>query len=155
MLKVCLTDPGSGQCLHSEEYDHEGEEGRMLLVTTIQQHYGRFKSASSTTATTTIITAPKPDGSLQLTDLVVSSAKSNNATVTIQFTDGAETVKICVFEITTQLNEAMSFAGLWQGWKDARLEMVTSSVAPATVAAGYIKHAPAHTLEFAAWDAQR
>ena len=47
----------------------------------------------------------------------------------------------------------MNFNGLWRGWKDARLEMVTTGTFASTVSLGYIKVAT--SLPFAEWDALR
>jgi hypothetical protein len=62
-VDVILRDSSTGRELHSEEYFQEGSEGRVLLITTIPDNYGLFKSAAFTAQGTTEMVTPKGNGS--------------------------------------------------------------------------------------------
>ena len=133
-----------------------GLTGKPTLITESGSHiYGSFKAVTHALASAVTIAYPPLRGSIQITDLIVSSKKANNETVTLRFTDDTVDIDIAVFEITTQLNEAISFRGHWQGWKNARLELELSSAIACTVACGYLKIPPELTLSYSAWNAER
>ena len=52
------------------------------------------------------------------------------------FTDGVETINIIVADSTNApINLAIPFAGRWQGWRDARIDLITvNAVAPGYIA---------------------
>lgn len=121
------------------------------VITTEGGRHGVFKSTSRTTAGTSTISEPELNGSLILTDLIVSSDKTNASTITIRFTDDTNTVNVAVFDSgNAPVATAISFTGLWQGWKNARLEMVTVANVTATAALGYLKLDTG--LQYADWD---
>jgi len=121
------------------------------VITTEGGRHGVFKSVSRSTAGTTTITEPELNGSIILTDLIVSSDKTNASTVTIRFTDGTNTVNVAVFDSgNAPVATAISFTGLWQGWKNARLELVTVANVTVTTALGYLK--VDEGLQYADWD---
>jgi hypothetical protein len=77
-------------------------------------------------------------------------------TLIVQFADGANTVIIATFYLTdAPLAVAIPFAGRWQGWQSARLEMVTSIVANVTVTLGYYKVDKPGSLSYDDWSAIR
>lgn len=115
---------------------------------------GRFKSSTRSSAGTTTVTSPDQGGSIILTDLIISTDKVNGATITVQFTDGTNTVSIFDGVATdAPINLALSFGGRWQGWRDARIDMVTAGALNATVAIGYYKYKD--SLVYAEWDSLR
>lgn len=125
-----------------------------LIIMSPGQAHGQFKAATRTTNGTTIIVAPRPGLALAITDILISGEKQANSDVTIQFTDGTNTVIIVVadqVDATPTLGAGLQ--SYFYGWQDARVEMVTSGAGDATVTIGYI-----HTrseLTFAEWDALR
>ena len=124
------------------------------VFTTGPQRHGVFKAVTSTTQTTTEIVAPLAGGSIVLTDLIISSNKAANGILTLRFTDGSNTINIAVFPVDIAIVMPIALVGLFRGWEDARLEMVTTvATFDATVTAGYMK-AP-DGLPFAEWDALR
>lgn len=125
-----------------------------LVVMSPAQAHGLFKAATLTTANTAIIVSPRPGLSLAVTDIIISGEKQAGSDVTVQFTDGADTE---IMVIANQVDAPPSLGGNMQsyfyGWKDARVEMVTSGAGDATVTIGYIHTKKA--LTFAEWDALR
>ena len=153
MLQVTLTDLATGKAYHVEPGAFSPNFPN-LVVTNEALIHGSFKSVSRTTAGTTIIAEPDVGGSIILTDIIVSTDKTAGSSVTIRFTDGTNTIVVMKGDsVNAPFSIAIPLAGKWQGWKDARLEVVTVSTVDATVAAGYYKVASG--LAFETWDAMR
>ena len=153
MIKSILINPVTGRALdiHPSALGHD-----TLMSMTASQAMGQFKSAYRSTAGTTIIAAPPTDGAIVLTDLIISCDKVNAATITIQLTDGVNTVIIFLGTATdAPINISTSFAGRWRGWVDGRLEMVTVGTLKCTVAVGYFKVGSSVALSYTDWDAGR
>ena len=129
--------------------------GKNIITTNDSAQLGTFKSVTSTSIATTTITEPEGNGSIVLTDLIINAKKSNADTVTIRFSDGTNIINIVVVDITIATNITMPFAGNWKGWKDAKLEVVTSATAAVTVSVGYYKVPEPFTDTFAVWDTKR
>lgn len=155
MLKILLSNE-DGTPAHFEDYDVEGEgrEAIALVVTTVPQTHGLFKSVTRATAGTSIITAPTLGGAIVLTDLIVSTDKRPLSNVTISLTDDTETIDIMTLDSTNApVNTSIAFTGRIAGWKNARLEVVTVSDVTATVTCGYFKEQEG--LSLLEWDALR
>jgi hypothetical protein len=151
MLKTVLVNEKDG---HSTEIAHT-PHGHLLMTTTPYMEYAHFKSSTRTTAGTTVVVQPISGEAIAITDIVVSGEKKAG-TLTVQFTDGTETVNIMVVPLTdAPANFGVSFSGRWAGWRDARISMVTDAVANITVAIGYVKITSEHTLSYAEWNAAR
>lgn len=152
-IKAVLWDSASGSRLHTSDPLVAPEDGPLLITGTQGNTHGTFKTATVAAATTTVIVTPLAGGSIVLTDLMITGAKSQNNSIIVQMTDGTQTEQIA--EVSTDVAPvlAIAFQGLWRGWKDARLEMVTSGTPSATVAVGYFKSIEA--IAYAQWDALR
>jgi hypothetical protein len=151
MLKTTLVHPKDGFAAEIAHTPH----GHVLMTTTPDKEHSYFKSATRTTDGTTIIVQPRSGEAISLTDLLISAAKVAG-NLTIRFTDGTETVNLFIVPLTdAPVSFGVPFAGKWMGWRDARLEMVTSINGNAIVAVGYLKVPSEHTLSYAEWDAQR
>lgn len=150
MIKTSLVDSGTGKQV-SILPGLLGYE--TLVIATMPQLVGTFKAASSTTETVTNIVTPDADGSLLITDLLISTGKSVGNTLVINFTDGSNTIKIMQFELTVAVQYGQSFH--WGGWADARIDMSADAAFKATVAVGYVKIPKVSTLKYAEWDKLR
>lgn len=150
MIKTVLAHSATGKALHTDTSD-----GREILVVTNENFiHGTFRSVSRLTAGISIITEPLGDGSIALTDLIVSTDKTNNAVITVRLTDDVETIPIFVgFTTDAPISIAISFNGRWEGWKNARVEMETTLALNATVALGYYRLERGD--QFSVWDARR
>jgi len=82
------------------------------------------------------------------------SEKKNVGSIELRFTDDVETITIFK-SILTDAPVAFGGAlgGVWRGWKDARLEVVTVQDFEYTVTIGYVKERDG--LTYADWDARR
>ena len=150
-LKVVLFDTATGKKLETIE-DIFGHPN--LAVT---DHYMKdtcFKSETRTGAGTSTITAPRTDGAVILTDLIISTDRVANSRLTLFFDCGTHQVNIYDgYANDAPINIALGFHGGWTGWKDAALKMTTVAVVKATVAVGYIKIPEG--LEYEEWDTLR
>ena len=124
------------------------------VTTTGPQRHGVFKSVTSTTQTTTVIATPDNLGAIVVTDLIITSNKAANGIMTLRFSDGSQNINLAVFPVDIAINQQLALVGLFRGWQDAQLELVTSvATFDATVTAGYMKVPSA--LPFAEWDGLR
>ena len=152
MLKVALVDSGSNKQVHILP----GLSGRETFITaTLPNLWGHFAAATRATEGSTTIISPDIEDSLLLTDLIVSTKKSNGNSLVINFTDGTNTVKIVEFDVTIAIAFGMSFGGRFHGWEDAYIQMTTDAAYNATVTVGYMKVPKLYTLKYAAWNAAR
>jgi hypothetical protein len=155
MLKVIPATP-NGKPVHFEQYDVVGENGDLYAISIVTPAlvHASFKSVTRTTAGTTIVTAPNLGGAIIISDIVVTSDKTNATNVTVRFTDGTNTINLLVGDSTNNsINLAIAFAGKVQGWKNARLEVVTTGNVTATVTCVYYK--TKKSLDFQDWNARR
>lgn len=129
-------------------------EHTVLMSATERQQHGVWKVANRTTAGTTIITAPFASGALLVTDLILSTDKVAGSSVQLQFTDGANTEVIALFDsANAPVSLSISINGRLHGWKDARLEMVTVNAVDASIMVGYMKIKSVQ--DFNEWDSER
>lgn len=156
-IPAYLVDVATGKALHSESYMHEGEEEHVLLITTIPEHYGVFKSQKFTATGTIKIAEPEGNGSIRLSDLMVSFEKKTLAEVTIQFNDGANTELVWFGDMQdAPISFGISFTGKWQGWRSAWVEVVVAGAAlDGSVGIGYIKHNKGDSLPYNEWNSRR
>ena len=89
-----------------------------------------------------------------LTDLIISADKVNSGSITLQFTDGTETVVIYK-GITTDapINISLAVAGRFRGWADARIDLVTVGAVDANVTLGYLSLS--QSLTYSVWNSAR
>ena len=152
MIKAYLVGPGTNDVVGSDRTAH----GNSLFAQAPYYEHSVFKSATRAALGTSIVVQPTSGESIVLTDLIVTSEKVATATVTVRFTDGTNTINIFVASINdSPVNMGIPFAGKWQGWRDARIELVTSHNSDTTVSCGYYKVPSAYTMDFADWDALR
>ena len=127
----------------------------VLVVTDESRAHGLWKTATLGAAGTVVLVQPPSGGSIRLTDLIISTDKTANSTVTLAFEDGTNTENIAVFDsANAPVALAHGFLGKVDGWKDARIEMIVAGGdADATITVVYLKFNEG--LAFAEWDALR
>ena len=152
--KAYLVDMRTGISVHTEPTFHEGREYRMLGVVDEPSAHGQFVTATYNNETATLLSAVT-NGSLLLTDLIVSSRKKVGGIVTVQFTDGVNTVPIVDIAADSPIQLSHNFKGRVLGWRNADVQVIVSDAFNATVYVGYVRLAKGATLSFEAWDAER
>lgn len=158
MIKAGLVNPKSKERLFSckpwEEYKAPSGDEEILIVEDYVTAFSTFQSVTRSTGGTTTIVTPRGGGSVSVTDVVVAATKVNNATVSLVFDD--DTNSETLFTLPTN-NQPVTFAwsvkGRMQGWRDARLDLVTVNSTLAFVTVTYMLLPD--SLVFAEWDALR
>ncbi len=154
MIPIYLVDLATGVAVHTEPAFHEGREHRLLAITDEPSAHGQFISATYNNETATLLSAAT-NGSLLITDLIVSSRKKIGGIVTVQFTDGVNTVPIVDIAADSPIQLSHNFKGRVLGWANADVQVIVSDAFNATVYVGYVRLAKGATLGFKAWDAER
>lgn len=123
----------------------------VLVVARFGAAFATFQSVSRTTAGTTTIVTPDGGGSVAITDLLISATKVNASTVEIRFTDGSDTETLFLGDVTNgEMFFSHAFSGRVQGWRDARVDLVTVNGTDCYVTLGYVKLPT--SLIFSEWD---
>jgi len=116
--------------------------------------FGTFKAVSLTSAGTVNITTPEPGGSIAITDLLISATKVNGSTVEIRFTDDTQTETMFLGDVTNgEMFYSHTVKGRIQGWRDARIDMITVNGTDAYVTLGYMRLP--FGLVYSEWNALR
>lgn len=157
-LPVVLVDARTGKALETKEL---GGFGILLLTADPLRVNGVFKTTKFVAATSptysTIVATPAGDGSIVLSDMVISFEKKTGAEVTIQFNDGTNTELIWFGDMQdAPINLAIAFAGKWQGWQCAYLEAVVAGAGlDGSVGIGYAKLDKSNSLTYSDWNKRR
>lgn len=153
MIKTILIAGRDGKEIQSYDgYDSDP----VIVTTTYGAHRGNFVAETRSSAgTTAVIDASGNDG-IVLTDLILTTDKVQSATVTVNITDGVNTVAVVATDVSdAPCNIAIAFAGHWQTWQGARVDLVTVNAVTTTLALGYFRILEDTTLSYAAWNALR
>ncbi|MCP4262809.1 MAG: hypothetical protein GY774_35670 [Planctomycetes bacterium] len=153
MIKTRFIVGRSGKELHT----YDGYDGEPVLVTTTHgARHGSFVAATRTEAGTTTVISAESNDAIVLTDLVLTTDKVNGATATVIITDGANSVNLIAADLTdAPCNIAISFAGHWQSWRAAYVNLVTVGAVTATLALGYFRIPWTSAMAYGEWDAHR
>ena len=158
MIKTSLVDPIDRKALQTEKFwkgPHKLEEDAKLLLTTEPyRSHGVFKTLVFTASGTTTLVTPNDNGSLILTDLIITGDKVNGGSIEVKFINGTHEdtiIKPVVTDAPVAIN--IPFSGRFQGWRDARIDVVVTGNVAGSVVVGYIK-AP-RGLPYNEWDALR
>lgn len=124
------------------------------VVQSPAESYGTFKVFSTSSAGTYSFALPRPEGSLVLTDFLFSAEKQTGGTVEVLFTDDTNTASIYkAFCSDAPQTVALAFKGRFEGWKDARIDVVVVQNTDMTLTLGYVKTDAG--LTYSEWDARR
>lgn len=157
-VNAVLIDPRTKKAYHAEEtwaesHSVTGNEVIPVYLSAWDAH-GTFKSANRTTAGITSVVTPTNNGSIIITDILVSGDKVNGGSIEIQFTDDTRTISIFKATVTdAPVNLGVPVEGRIQGWVDSRLQMVVVGNVDATVTVGYVKMPTG--LPYDEWDSLR
>jgi len=153
MLKTKIVAGKSGK----EFLSYDGwKDLPILTVTTYGAVNGSFNTATRSGAGTTTVVEAYSNDAIVITDLILTTDKVNGATATVQITDGVNTIVLISADLTdAPCNIAISFAGHWEGWQGAYIDLVTTGAVTATLALGYFRIPWNRSLIYEAWDARR
>ncbi len=143
----------AGELLHTEQvgpHTHLVVEDHSRVAT-------QFRHVPNAGAETTVAVTPPSGTAIVITDIVLGAEKAASGSVTVQFVEGSDTV--IVFKVSTVQNPVslhVPFAGRWRGWRDARIDVVTTGGNDdSDVSVGYYIVRGRSVLSFADWDALR
>lgn len=158
-LRTYLVRAKDGHPVRLENYDIEGEprDRTILATTTPQKAHGLFNAQSFTVQATKRLATPSGNGSVELTDLMITFEKKNTSVVTVQFNDGTHQVLIAQCTLTdAPVNMGINFGGRWQGWQSAHVEAIVSAAdAIGVVSIGYVKHYKRGSQTYGEWAGMR
>lgn len=129
-----------------------------LISESMVKLHAHWKSAVNDAAETIEVVAAKPNQSILITDVIMTSSKKvASSTITLQFDDGTNTEVLFVMEgASAPIEFSHAFAGGIKGWKDADLQVVTDQAAMYTVTLiGYVHISETLTETYDTWDARR
>ena len=134
-IKSIITKVKTGKAI----WTPEGINAPLVGTVTEARVFGRFKTVSLTAIGTSTIVTPPSNESIVLTDLIISAEKKNSGIDVLKFFDGTNTITIINASVDdSPVNLSVSFAGFWQGWKDAYLHLEqTGANHYVSVAVGY------------------
>lgn len=154
-IKVFLASPESNQVLDYEP----GFAGKCTLVAeSLTRLNAKWQSGINSAAETINIVSPDTNGSIFITDILLTSSKKvANSTIILQFYDGINTEAIMEIEgETAPVEFSHAFAGGLSGWKGAILQVITDQAAMYVVTlVGYIKVSEDLTKTYNEWNAER
>ena len=124
------------------------------VVQSPAESYGTFKVFSTSSAGTYSFVLPRSKGSLILTDFLFSAERQGSGAVEVLFTDDTNTASIYkAFCNDAPQTVAISFKGRFEGWRDARIDVVVVQNTDMTLTLGYVKTDTG--LAYSEWDARR
>lgn len=133
--------------------------GYALHTISYKQALGLWKCVtwSSETVVKTTLIAPKPDESIEITDLLIVTDKTQNAVVTLAFEDGTNTETLIVGNTTNApLQLAHAVGGRFQAWRNAILKYtVAGGSSTGTIIIGYVRHSSAQSEDYSVWNSRR
>lgn len=155
MIKSSLHNPLTKERLFSSKpwkvYKSPKGDEEIPLFEDYVTAFSTFQSVTRSTGGTTTIVTPRGGGSINVVDIMVSATKVNAATVSLVFDD--DTDSEILFTISTN-NQPVTLSwgvkGRMQGWRDARLDLVTVNSTLAFVTVVYMKLPDG--LIFSEWD---
>jgi hypothetical protein len=153
MIKSNIIASRNGKELHS----YDGYDGEPVLVTTTHgAQHGSFTAATRSSEGTTTVIAAESNDAIVLTDLILTTDKVQSATATVIITDGVNSVTLIAAKLNDgPCNIALSFAGHWQSWRAARIDLVTVNAVTATLALGYFRIPWDTAMAYGQWNALR
>jgi len=156
-VKMVIIDPSSNNAVGIEDF---GGFGKLLIVADPVRIHTVFKTtkiAAGDDPGSTTVATPTGDGSIVVVDLVVSFEKKTSAEVTLQFNDGVNSELIWFGDMQdAPISFGVSFAGKWQGWQSAYLEIVVAGAGlDGSLGVSYAKVNKENSLSYSAWNARR
>jgi len=156
-IKTIIIDPCSNEAVAIQD---AGDFGKILTTVDPLRILSVFKTtkiASGDGTGSTTVATPRGDGSIVVTDLIVSFEKKTSAEVLLQFNDGTNDELVWFGDMQdAPISFGVAFAGRWQGWQNAYLEIVVAGAGlDGSIGVGYAKVSKENSLMYAEWDARR
>jgi len=116
--------------------------GMMLGTTTYQKQYGLWQEVSWSAAVgETALVSPDGDGSIEISDILITAEKKAGGTIKIHFDDGTNEKDVVNTTVADGVvNVASNFAGKVQGWQGAILYYTIVGTYKGSILITFVKH---------------
>lgn len=129
--------------------------GMLLGITTYQKEFGLWQSVSWTaTVTEKALVSPDGDGSIEISDILITAEKKAGGSITIRFADGAVGAFVNTKDVVKStvadgvLNVATSFTGRVQGWQSATLYYTVVGTFTGSILITFVKHNKKNSMTY-------
>ena len=129
--------------------------GMMLGTTTYQKEKGLWQSVSWTTSKTErALVSPDGDGSIEISDILITAEKKAGGSITIRFADGVVGAFVNTKDVIKStvadgvLNVATNFVGKVQGWQSAILYYTVVGNFTASILITFVKHNKKNSMTY-------
>ena len=152
-MKTNLVDSATGYFYES----FKTAFGRLFGVTTYQKEKSVFKTVIWAAAVSeTVLVSALGDGSIEITDILVSAEKKNGGSLVIHFDDGTNEATLLKASVDdSAYNIASNFQGKVQGWRGANLYYTVVGTYTGSITIVYIHHNKENSMTHGEWDARR
>ena len=152
-IKAVLKDSGTGKAYVS----FKTAFGRLFGVTTYQKEKSVHNCVTWVAAVLeTALVSVIGDGSIEITDIIVSGEKKNGGSITIHWDDGTNESSFIVVSVhDSAYNMSSNFQGKVQGWRSASLYYTIVGTFVGSITVVYIHHNKENSMTYGDWDAKR
>ena len=129
--------------------------GMVLATSTYQKEKGLWQSVSWTASVDeTALVSPDGDGSIEISDIVITAEKKAGGSITIRFADGVVGAFVNTKDVVKStvadgvLNVATNFVGKVQGWQSAMLYYTVVGGFTGSILITFVKHNKKNSMTY-------
>lgn len=129
--------------------------GMMLGITTYQKEHGLWQEVSwAATVSETALVSPDGDGSIEISDILITAEKKPGGSITIRFADGVVGALVNTKDVVNTtvadgvVNVASNFNGRVQGWQGATLYYAIAGTYKGSVLITFVKHNKKNSMTY-------
>ena len=129
--------------------------GMVLGITTYQKQEGLWQSVSWTAAVgEAALVSPDGDGSIEISDILITAEKKAGGSITIRFADGVVGAFVNTKDVVKStvadgiLNVASNFGGKVQGWQSAILYYTVVGNFTGSILITFVKHNKKNSITY-------
>ncbi len=129
--------------------------GKVLGTTTYQKQYGLWQSVSWAAAVgETALVSPDGDGSIEISDVLITAEKKAGGSIVIRFADGVVGAFVNTKDVINTtvadgvVNVASNFGGKVQGWQSAILYYTIVGTYKGSILITFVKHNKKNSMTY-------
>ena len=129
--------------------------GMMVCTTTYQKHYGLWQEVSWVAAVSeTALVSSDGDGSIEISDILITAEKKAGGSITIRFADGVVGAFVNTKDVVNTtvadgvVNVASNFGGKVQGWQAATLYYTIVGTYKGSILITFVKHNKKNSMTY-------
>jgi hypothetical protein len=153
MLKTFLASLSNGH----ELQNYEGVDGSTCLgVMSFGEANGHFNSEVRISTGTTIMIPSRALDAISLTDIIVTTDKTQGGLFSLSLTDDVETETLVSGAFSdAPVSVNLSVKGRFESWQGCRLELDTTSTGVVSCTVGYFRVPEVTARTYAVWNSER